>query len=283
MSSVASKQKRNARDARQPFTAPLRVSKRIGRRTRSKGAFLPDLPVRGVSRLLMNRIPNVWFLIPSIFVQVDVRWVSLVLPVAVTRALRATTSTGRRRMARLSVAPNWCFSGSHTIKLIKGNRRVFQACVEVIPDDSNDNARMVQQQIDDIDEKHTQVLNIHPNKPNPFWNLVNPPPNLNRQLCALQQLTINHIGMTNLVLTEDTTPNLEVLSIRTSEQGKGGHWDIRLSNLTMFALDVYPGDDYSWVLPMLELATKLESFECDRLELSQLAFYSNALKYVSLC
>lgn len=166
--------------------------------------------------------------------------------------------------------PAWCFEGSHTIKPISGNRRVFTDLAELTPGS-------LQEDIDGLDGDKVRVLKIFADG---FYD-DKEKPTLNRPMPALEELLIENVDMGNITLNASLTPNLKIIKMQNVTEECT--FDIILPTLEIFHMNYYgPTDDFGWIVRMLENAPNLVEFDSYKLRVSYLGFYSNSLRSIRL-
>lgn len=169
--------------------------------------------------------------------------------------------------------PTWCFQGNHTIKPVSDNRRVFNDVVQLFPGS-------LQEDIEALDGSQVRVLKICYNG----FASGNPErPALNRSLSALEELLIEGIDMSEIILNETLTPKLKSIKLTSVSEECNHNFSIVVPTLEVFHLHYYgPSDDYTWVIRMLENAPNLVEFDSYKLRVPFLGFYSNRLKTIRL-
>lgn len=169
----------------------------------------------------------------------------------------------------VSAGPVWCFEGVHTISPVKDDRRVFKDVVKLTPGS-------LQEDIDSLDGDKVRVLKICSEGFADNESL----PKLNRKLPVLEELQIEDVDMSEIMLNAELTPKLKVIKLQNvTEQCK---FSIILPTLEVFHIFYHGPGDFSWILRMLETAPVLVEFDSYKLRVGNLGFYSNRLKSIRL-
>ena len=131
--------------------------------------------------------------------------------------------------------PQWCYSGSHTIKPVSGNRRVFTDVVVLSPG-------CLQQEIDALDGDNVRVLKIYSGGSFDDTEM----PKLNHPLPALEELQIEAVDMGEITLNAALTPKLK--SIKMQNVSDECKFDTVLPTLEVFHMYYYgPPNDHTMV------------------------------------
>jgi len=188
---------------------------------------------------------------------------------------RTGSGMATKSETQITRGPKWCFEGFHTILPAErlGDRRIKKDLVVITAN------KDMQEQIDALDgNEEVTVLRICSDG----YYSSEYAPCLKIKLPNLKEVQLEDVGMKQIHLTPELTPNVEIITMQNPTEDDDPDFVIKCSKLRRFSCHYWGLGNPEWVNTMLAHATKLESFDSYKLRVPYLKFASNQLDNIRL-
>ena len=173
--------------------------------------------------------------------------------------------------------PKYCFEGSHTVKSLNESdqRRVFDDVVVISGD-----LDTMQEKIDALDgNEKVKVLKL--TRGGAYYDSEKSI-KLAVSLLSLEEVILEDVNMTKIVLNNELTPNVKKLWMQNPSESEDPDFHIVCPLLEEISIYYWGPGHYKWLADMLGAAKSLKRFDSYKLRVSHLGFASNHLKSIRL-